>query len=30
MQYHPDGVERSFYENASDKQLGFIPEAYIK
>ena len=28
MQYLPDGVTRNFYENASDEQLSFIPEAY--
>ena len=28
MQYIPDGVTRNFYENASDEQLSFIPEAY--
>jgi len=28
MQYRPDGVDRSFYENASDEQLNFAPEAY--
>jgi hypothetical protein len=30
MQYKPDGVERNFYENASDEQLSFVPEAYQK
>ena len=30
MQYRPDGVNRSFYEFASDEQLSFIPEAYHK
>lgn len=30
MQYLPDGVTRNFYENASDEQLGFAPEAYQK
>ena len=28
MQYLPDGVARNFYENASDLQLSFAPEAY--
>ena len=30
MQYLADGVDRNFYENASDEQLSFIPEAYQK
>ena len=30
MQYIPDGVERNFYENASDEQLSFVAEAYQK
>jgi hypothetical protein len=30
MQYKPDGVARSFYENASDEQLSFVAEAYQK
>ena len=30
MQYLPDGVARSFYENASDEQLSFAPEEYLK
>ena len=30
MQYKPDGVDRNFYENASDEQLSFVPEAYQK
>ena len=30
MQYIPDGVARNFYENASDEQLSFFPEAYQK
>ncbi len=30
IQYLPDGVTRSFYENASDEQLSFAPEAYQK
>lgn len=30
MQYLPDGVARNFYENASDEQLSFAPEAYQK
>ena len=30
MQYRPDGVDRNFYENASDEQLSFVPEAYQK
>ncbi len=30
MQYKPDGVERNFYENASDEQLSFFAEAYVK
>jgi hypothetical protein len=30
MQYIPDGVDRNFYENASDEQLSFVPEAYQK
>jgi aminopeptidase len=30
MQYIPDWVARSFYENASDEQLSFVPEAYQK
>jgi hypothetical protein len=30
MQYKPDGVDRNFYENASDEQLSFAPEAYQK
>jgi aminopeptidase len=30
MQYRADWVARSFYENASDEQLNFAPEAYIK
>ena len=30
MQYHPDGVDRNFYENASDEQLSFFAEAYVK
>ena len=28
MQYRPDGVERNFYEYATDEQLSFAPEAY--
>lgn len=28
MQYRPDGVDRNFYEFASDEQLSFSPEAY--
>ena len=28
MKYSPDGVTRSFYENASDEQLEFIPKEY--
>ena len=28
MQYRPDGVDRNFYEFASDEQLSFAPEAY--
>lgn len=28
MQYIPDGVTRSFYENANDDQLSFFAEAY--
>ena len=28
MQYRPDGVDRNFYEFASDEQLSFVPEAY--
>ena len=30
MQYIPDWVHRNFYENASDEQLSFAPEAYQK
>ena len=30
MQYIPDGVDRNFYENASDEQLSFVAEAYQK
>ncbi len=30
MQYKPDGVDRHFYENASDEQLSFFAEAYVK
>ena len=30
MQYKPDGVDRNFYENASDEQLSFFAEAYVK
>ena len=30
MQYLPDGVDRNFYENASDEQLSFVAEAYQK
>ncbi len=30
MQYIPDGVERNFYENATDEQLSFVAEAYQK
>jgi hypothetical protein len=30
MQYKPDGVDRNFYENASDEQLNFVPESYQK
>ena len=30
IQYSPDWVERNFYENASDEQLNFTPEAYQK
>lgn len=30
MQYRPDWVDRNFYENASDEQLSFVPEAYQK
>ena len=30
MIYKPDGVTRNFFENASDEQLSFVPEAYIK
>ena len=30
MQYLPDWVARNFYENASDEQLSFVPEAYQK
>ena len=30
MQYIPDGVAKSFYENASDEQLSFAPEEYQK
>lgn len=30
MQYIPDWVDRSFYENASDEQLSFIPKEYME
>ena len=30
MQYRADGVNKSFYENASDEQLSFFAESYIK
>ena len=30
MQYLADWVDRNFYENASDEQLSFVPEAYKK
>jgi len=30
IQYSPDRVDRNFYENASDEQLSFVPEAYQK
>ena len=30
MQYRPDGVDRNFYEYATDEQLSFSPEAYLK
>ena len=30
MQYRPDWVDRNFYENASDEQLSFFAEPYIK
>ena len=30
MQYIPDWVARNFYENASDEQLSFFAEAYVK
>ena len=28
IQYRPDGVDRNFYEYATDEQLSFAPEAY--
>ncbi len=30
IQYLPDWIARNFYENASDEQLSFVPEAYQK
>ena len=30
IEYLPDWIARNFYENASDEQLSFVPEAYQK
>ncbi len=29
FEYYPDGVARNFYENASDEQISFYPQAYF-
>ena len=30
LQYSPDGLSREFYQLASDKQIAFFPEKYLK